>query len=76
MRHLAKIDVILHKVGINTDCYKYWQLPRAEEVARQLEYNKSVCKYRKQCIVEYPGEEISRDICKQLNVEYTGKSSK
>ena len=25
---------------------------------------------------QYLGEEISRDICKQLNVEYTGKSSK
>ena len=25
---------------------------------------------------EYLGEEISRDICKQLNVEYEGKSSK
>ena len=55
MRQLTKIDVILHKVGINTNCYKYWQLPRAEKVARQLEYNKAVCKYRKQCIVKYPG---------------------
>lgn len=25
---------------------------------------------------QYLGKEISRDICKQLNVEYTGKSSK
>lgn len=25
---------------------------------------------------QYLGEEVSRDICKQLNVEYTGKSSK
>ena len=25
---------------------------------------------------QYLGEEISRDICKQLNVEYTSKSSK
>ena len=25
---------------------------------------------------QYLGEEISRDICKQLGVEYTGKSSK
>lgn len=45
MSKLTKIDVIFHKVEINTDCYKYWQLPRAELV-------------------------------KQLNVEYTGKSSK
>ena len=55
MKQLTKIDVILHKVGINTNCYKYWQLPRAEKVARQLEYNKSVCKYRRKCIVKYPG---------------------
>ena len=55
MRHLTKIDVLLHKVGMNTRAYLYYSKPRAEKVARQLEYNKSVCKYRKQCIVKYPG---------------------
>ena len=54
MRHLTKVDVILHKVGINTNCYKYWQLPRAEMVIINLQYNKSIAKYRRKCIVKYP----------------------
>ena len=66
MRQVTKFDVLLHKVRINTDCYKYWQLPRAEKVARQLEYNKSVCKYRKQCIVKYPG--ITHDFTGEYDV--------
>ena len=53
MRQLTKIDVILHKVGINTNCYKYWQLPRAEKAVIQLEYNNRVLEYRRKCIVEY-----------------------
>ena len=66
MRQLTKFDVILHKVGINTDCYKYWQLPRAEKVARQLEYNKSVEEYRRKCIVKYPG--ITYDFTGEYNM--------
>ena len=66
MRQLTKFDVILHKVGINTDCYKYWQLPRAEKVARQLEYNKSVEEYRRKCIVKCPG--ITNDFTGEYNM--------
>lgn len=55
MRQLNIIDVTLHKVGIDTNCYKYWQLPKAEKVAQQLEYNKLVNKYRRECIVKFPG---------------------
>lgn len=55
MRQLTKIDVILHKVGINTNCYKYWQLPRAEEVIKKLEYCRDVRKYREMCIEVYEG---------------------
>lgn len=54
MRQLTKIDVILHKVGINTDCYNYWQLQTAEEAAKQLKYNNLVAEYRIKCIVKYP----------------------
>ena len=55
MRQLTKIDVILHKVGINTNCYKYWQLPKAEEVIKNLEYYRDVRKYREMCIEVYEG---------------------
>lgn len=34
MRHLTKIDVILHKVGINTKAYKQY----AYEMQRELDY--------------------------------------
>lgn len=44
MRQLTKIDVILHKVGINTRTYLYYSKPRAEKVVRQLKYNKSAWK--------------------------------
>lgn len=54
MRQLTKVDVILHKVGINTRCFIYWNTPRAEEVAKQLEYNRLVAEYRRKCIVKYP----------------------
>ena len=39
-------------------------------------YIKKVSKKTGNEYKQYLGEEISRDICKQLNVEYTGKSSK
>lgn len=55
MRQLTKVDVILHKVGINTRCFIYWNTLRAEEVAKQLEYNKLVAEYRRKCIVKYDG---------------------
>lgn len=55
MRKLTKIDVILHKVGINTSCFIYWSKPRAERVIINLQYNKSVAEYRRKCIVKYPG---------------------
>lgn len=51
MRHLTKIDVILHKVGINTRCFIYWSKPRAEEVAKQLQ-SKTTFKYRNKWIVK------------------------
>ena len=63
MRQLTKFDVILHKVGINTDCYKYWQLPRAEEVTKQLHYNQSVLEYRIKCIV----------VCDGVTHDFTGE---
>ena len=59
MRQLTKIDVILHKVGINTNCYKYWQLPTAESAIKKLEYYRDVRKYREMCIEVY--EEITHD---------------
>ena len=55
MRQLTKFDVILHKVGINTPCFIYWSKPTAEEVVKNLQYNKSVEEYRRKCIVKYPG---------------------
>ena len=63
MRQLTKIDVILHKVGINTNCYKYWQLPRAEEVIKKLQYNKRVSEYRRKCIVK----------CSEFTYDFTGE---
>ena len=39
-------------------------------------YIKKVSKKTGNEYKQYLGEEISRDICKQLNVKYTGKSSK
>ena len=55
MRHLTKIDVILHKVGINTPCFIYWSKPTVEEVVKNIQYRKSVEEYRRKCIVKYPG---------------------
>ena len=46
MRQLTKFDVLLHKVGINTPCFIYWSKPTAEEVVKNLQYNKSVEEYR------------------------------
>ena len=66
MRQLTKIDVILHKVGINTNCYKYWQLPRAEEVIKKLQYQNDVEEYRRKCIVEY--EESTVDFTWEYNM--------
>ena len=39
-------------------------------------YIKKVSKKTGNKYKQYLGEEISRDICKQLNVKYIGKSSK
>lgn len=39
-------------------------------------YIKKISKKTGKVYKQYLGEEISRDICKQMNVEYTGKSSK
>lgn len=55
MRQLTKVDVILHKVGINTRCFIYWSKPKVEEVDKQLAYNQLVAKYRRKCVVNYPG---------------------
>lgn len=51
MRPLTKIDVILHKVRINTRCFIYWSKSRAEEVAKQLQ-SKTTFKYRNKWIVK------------------------
>ena len=59
MRHLTKIDVILHKVGINTPCFIYWSKPTAEAAVKKLEYYRDVRKYREMCIEVY--EEITHD---------------
>lgn len=55
MRPLTKIDVILHKVGINTPCFIYWSKPTAEASAKKLEYYRDVRKYREMCIEIYEG---------------------
>ena len=55
MRQLTKIDVILHKVGINTSCVIYWSKPTAESVIKKLEYYRDVRKYREMCIEVYEG---------------------
>ena len=55
MRQLTKIDVILHKVGINTSCFIYWSKPTAESVIKKLEYYRDVRKYREMCIEIYEG---------------------
>lgn len=49
MRHISKIDVILHKVGIDTPCFIYWSKPRAEKVARELDYQKRYLHYKCMC---------------------------
>ena len=59
MRQLTKIDVILHKVGINTSCLIYWSKPTAESVIKKLEYYRDVRKYREMCIEVY--ERITHD---------------
>ena len=55
MRHLTKIDVILHKVGINTSCFIYWSKSTAEASIKKLEYYRDVRKYREMCIEIYEG---------------------
>lgn len=52
MRPLSKIDVILHKVGVDTQCYKYWNLPKAERVVDNLDYQKRYLHYKKMCYYE------------------------
>lgn len=55
MRQLTKIDVILHKVGINTSCFIYWSKSTAEASIKKLEYSRDVRKYREMCIEIYEG---------------------
>lgn len=71
MRHLTKIDVILHKVGINTKVYKQY----AYELQRELDYEHlSVMQFiNKYCLREISHNLPYSEVVELLNHTYIGE---